>query len=57
MSVMRTFLAKVKSGGQRREGSVTTVAMGRERVFDAYDVGKDTFVVERGIALHMGCHM
>ncbi len=53
MSVMRTFLAKVKSGGQRREGSVTTVAMGRERMFDAYDVGKDTFVVERGIALHM----
>ena len=53
MNAMRTFLARVKSSGKRRDGSVKTVAMGRERVFDAYDVGKDTFIVERGIALHL----
>ena len=38
----------------RRPGCVKTVAMGRERVFRAWDVGDDTFIFEKGISTHLG---
>lgn len=50
MSVIRQFLKRIRETGVRRRNAVKTVAMGRERAFDAYDVGDDTFVLERGIA-------
>ena len=54
MSAIRQFLSRVKSGGAKRPGAVKTVSMGRERTFEAYDVGEDTFVFERGITAHLG---
>ena len=49
MSPMRHFLKRIKATGARRSGTVETVAMGKARVFAAYDIGDDTFIVERGI--------
>ena len=54
MSAVRQFLNRVKTEGAKRPGSVTTVSMGRERTFSAYDVGADTFILEDGIAAHLG---
>ena len=54
MSAVRQFLSRVKSEGAKRPGAVKTVAMGRERTFSAYDVGADTFILEDGIAAHLG---
>ena len=53
MNAIRQLLKKVKSTGTRLAGQVKTVSMGRERVFEAYDLGDDTFVVERGIGAHL----
>jgi len=53
MKVFRQFLKRMKSSGQRRRDAVKTVAMGRERTFDAFDAGNDTFIIERGIATHL----
>ena len=50
MKTFRQFLSRVKTSGRRRREAVKTVAMGRERTFDAFDVGDDTYVIERGIA-------
>ena len=53
MKVFQHFLRRIKASGSRRSGPVKTIAMGRERVFDAFDVGADTFIVERGIVAHL----
>ena len=53
MGAIRQFLNRIRTKGVRRAVSVTTVAMGKTRVFDAYDVGNDTYVFERGIAAHL----
>ena len=53
MNAVRQFLKRVKAEGAKRPGSVTTVAMGRERVFVAYDVGDDTFIFERGVSARL----
>jgi hypothetical protein len=50
MSAIRQFLKRVRATGKRRGRPVKTTAMGRERVFDAFDVGEDTYIVERGVA-------
>jgi hypothetical protein len=50
MSAIRQFLQRLRSTGVRRPQAVKTVAMGRERVFDAFDAGDDTYIVERGVA-------
>ena len=50
MSAIRQFLKRVRTTGKRRRQSVKTVAMGRERVFEAFDVGDDTYIIERGVA-------
>lgn len=54
MSAIRQFLNRVKTEGAKRPGAVKTVAMGRERTFAAYDVGEDTFILENGVAAHLG---
>ena len=54
MSAIRQFLNRVKTEGVLRPGTVTTVSMGRERTFSAFDVGADTFVFENGIASRLG---
>ena len=53
MKVFRQFLKRTRVSGERRREAVKTVAMGCERTFDAFDVGNDTFVIERGIAAHL----
>lgn len=53
MSAIRDFLKHVKTTGIRRPDAATTVSMGRTRTFDAYDIGDDTFVFERGVATHL----
>jgi hypothetical protein len=53
MNAIRQFLGRVKKSGTRRPGFVTTVAMGRQREFCAWDVGDDTFVFEKGVAGHL----
>lgn len=53
-SAIRQFFARVKKTGVRRKVEVKTVAMGRERVFQAWDCGEDTFVFERRILEHIG---
>ena len=54
MSAIRQFLQRVKKTGVRRPGTVKVTSMGRERTFEAYDVGADTYVFERGISAHLG---
>ena len=54
MSSIRQFLSRVKAEGVKRPGTVKTMSMGRERTFAAYDVGPDTFILENGIAAHLG---
>ena len=56
MSAFRQFLKRIKTAGKRRSGVVSTVSMGMERIFEAYDVGDDTFIVEKGVAAHLGEH-
>ena len=54
MNAIRQFLSRVCQTGVRRPGCVRTVAMGRERVFRAWDIGDDTFIFEKGISTHLG---
>ena len=54
MNAIRQFLRRVCQTGVRRPGCVRTVAMGRERAFQAWDIGDDTFIFEKGISTHLG---
>ena len=56
MSAFRQFLKRIKTAGKRRPGVVSTVSMGMKRIFEAYDVGEDTFIVEKGVSAHLGEH-
>ena len=49
-------LRRILAAATRRTGSVTTRAMGRVRRFHAYDVGADTFVLEKGVWMHLDAH-
>ena len=53
MSAIRQFLRRIRTTGAKRPGTVTTVTMGRERRFHAWDCGDDTFIFEDGIAAHL----
>ena len=44
-----SFLRRVKAKGRRRAGTVRIMALGRQRVFRAYDLGEDTVIVEDAI--------
>ena len=50
MKVYRRFLNDIRKRGVKRREAVCATAMGVERVFDAFDLGDDTFIFERGIA-------
>ncbi len=54
MSPIRQLLNRVKAQGVKRPASVSAAFMGRTRVFEAYDIGADTFVFERGVAARLG---
>lgn len=56
MSVVRSFIGRVRKAGKLRKDTVKTVAMGREREFRAWDIGEDTFIFEKGISHHLGEH-
>lgn len=49
MNPIRALVARVTKTGAKRPGVVKTVAMGRERTFEAWDVGDDTYIFEVGI--------
>jgi len=53
MSTIRQFLSRIKTTGSKRPKSVTVTSMGRERTFEAFDHGMDTFVVEKGVSAHL----
>jgi len=53
MNAVRQFLSRVKQSGIRRPKTVKTTAMGRERVFCAFDMGDDTFIFEKGVSRHL----
>ena len=46
MKAIRAFLGRIRKTGVRRPGLVSTVAMGRARDFEAWDVGDDTYIFE-----------
>ncbi len=56
MQAIRAFISRVKKTGVRRPGRVKTVAMGRAREFEAWDVGEDTYVFELGIQSRLDDH-
>ena len=55
-SSVKQRLRRILAGASRRPGAVETRAMGRRRLFHAYDVGADTFVFERGVWRHLDAH-
>ena len=57
MSAIRQFLKRVKTNGARRPGSVAVTAMGAARVFDAYDLGADTIILERGVGAKLSARV
>ncbi len=56
MQAIRAFISRVKKTGVRRTGRVKTVAMGRAREFEAWDIGADTYIFELGIRSHLDDH-
>ena len=54
MSAFSSFLSRIRAEGTKRPETVRVKAMGRARVFEAFDLGDDTFVVEKGVAVHLG---
>ncbi len=56
MQAIRAFISRIKNSGVRRSGRVKTVAMGRTREFEAWDVGDDTYIFETGIQSHLDDH-
>lgn len=53
MNGVRQFISHVKSGGTRLPGVVRISSMGREREFEAYELGADVFIFERSISSHL----
>jgi len=49
-SAIRQFCARVSKSGVCRKTALKTVSMGRERIFQAWDIGDDTFIFEQGVA-------
>ncbi len=50
MAAIRDVLRTIKTSGRRLPDSVSARFMGKERTFDAYSLGGDTFIFERGVA-------
>ena len=53
VNAVRSFLSRIRKTGVKRRDKVRTVAMGRERSFEAWDVGDDTYIFEDGIRAHL----
>lgn len=49
MNPIRQFLLRVKRSGKKLPKRVSATAMGKERVFDAYQLENDVFILESGI--------
>ena len=56
MSAVRDFIRRVRTTGVKRSTKVKTVAMGRERIFEAWDVGHDTYIFEKSVTSHLSDH-
>ena len=56
MTPAGAFVKRVKETCLRRPGFVKTVAMGRERLFRAWDDGDDTYIFEKGVSRHLESH-
>lgn len=56
MSAVRDFIRRVRTTGVKRPTKVKTVAMGRERVFEAWDIGHDTYIFEKLVTSHLSDH-
>lgn len=56
MGAVRDFLRRVKERGVRRASAVKTVAMGRERLFEAWDIGHDTYIFEKAVGTKLADH-
>lgn len=56
MGAVRDFVRRVRERGVKRPSKVKTVAMGRERVFEAWDLGHDTYVFEKSVLSHLSDH-
>lgn len=52
MSGLNRVFTQIRKGKLRAQ-QVRAVAMGRERIFEAYDCGADTFILERGVLRHL----
>ena len=55
-SSVKQFLVRIRTEADRRAEGVTTRAMGRRRRFNAYDLGEDTFVFEKGVWTDLDAH-
>ena len=55
-SSVKAMLAKLKRTASRRPAAVVTQAMGRKRLFHAYDFGDDTAVFEKGVWTGLNAH-
>ena len=53
MRAIRAFISRIRKQGTRRPTTVKTVAMGRAREFEAWDLGDDTYIFEIGIREHL----
>ena len=53
MRAIKSFISRVRREGKKRPTTVKTVAMGRAREFEAWDVGDDTYIFEVGIQGHL----
>ena len=56
MGAVRDFVRKVRERGVKRSSKVKTVAMGRERLFEAWDLGHDTYIFEKSVTSHLADH-
>ena len=52
-STIRDFVRRVKKSGAKRSKRVETTAMGRTRVFEAWDIGLDTYIFEDSVHSHL----
>ena len=53
MRAIKSFIGRIRKKGKKRPTTVKTVAMGRAREFEAWDVGDDTYIFEVGIQGHL----
>ena len=56
MGAVRDFVRRVRERGVKRSSKVKTVAMGRERLFEAWDLGHDTYIFEKSVLSHLSDH-